>query len=721
LRIHRLNGSWDAWTDQSVADSWYRTDFDQAAEHSLPVPGHWQLTPSLSRHHGSVFYRTTFDLTPEYDQLAWRLQLGGAFYLSAIWVNGQRIAQQEGYFQPLLVEIPADLLQTSGNVIALRVDCPPPGKTYRDTIMGAFGDWDGKPDWVNSGGIWGNVLLIGSRGGFCRQLSISQRLTAWNAAQVRLNGHLVWRGTRDRLQAVVTLSPRNFRGKMASEVYHLPAEAGDNQFRFQFSLPDPKLWWTWDLGHPSLYDLELVIKSSEGYIIDYYRTHLGFRSIRWDKWQLFVNDQRLFLRGCNYTPASFYPAQLTREELQQDAALITAANLNAVRVHAHVAHPDFYLACAERGILVWQDFPLDKRYGHQIIEPAITQIRQMVSLLAKEPAIVFWACHNEPYVLPARGGYSSSRGSGRFWRSLVRSSRPTWNKDVLDHRLRAAVLQVDTTRPVFAYSGVFGFVRGGSDTHQYFGWNTPSYRTLQTVARLFPQTLRLVSEYGAQSWPADEQFLREAMSEAEWPHLPWHRLRQRYLLDDKQLHRKVRPEDYPDIGAYALATQEYQAELLQFYHETLRLKRFHPVAGAFMYSFRDSLPVVSWSLLDWQKRPKLAYQVTKRAMRPLQVMVSWPKPRFAAGSVWRTNAFVVNDLQQPLVAMGLSWQLLSPTGEVVASERRIVDARADQVTAIGKLSLAFPEDQVGIFTLLLKLELPSGERIGNSYRLRVVI
>ncbi len=715
VRVHRLNGRWDAWTDTAVEGSWYRIDFDGEADYALPVPGHWQLTPALERHQGSVFYRTTFDLDHDYRQLAWRLKIEGAFYLTTIWVNGQRIAQHEGYFQPLLAELPIDLLQAESNVIAIRVDCPPPGKTYRETILGVFGDWNGKPEWVNPGGIWGDLLLVGSHGGFCKELAISHRLNAWNAAQVRVNGQLLWRRGSERLQATLTLSPRNFRGKSRAEVYQLQAEGGANQFLFKFSLPDPKLWWTWDLGHPSLYDLELVLKTADGHIVDHYQTHIGFRSIKWDKWQLYLNEQRLFLRGCNYTPASFYPAQLTEADLQQDVGLITKANLNAVRVYAHVARPEFYFACAERGVLIWQDFPLDKRYGHQIIEPAIRQIRQMVSLLTKEPAIAFWACHNEPYVLP------TTRDSGGFWRGLVRSSRLTWNKDVLDHRLKAAVLLVDDTRPVFAYSGVFGLVRGGSDTHQYFGWNTKNYRTLQVVARLFPQTLRLVSEYGAQSWPTDQQFLAEALGEARWPELPWAELSKRYLLDARLMHRKVYPPAYEDITAYALATQEYQAELLQYYHETLRLKRFHPVAGAFLFSFRDNMPLVSCSMLDWLKRPKLAYQVTQQAMRPLQAMIPWPKSEFQAGSAWRTSVYVVNDLHRTMVAMGLSWQLQSPTGEIVATGRRIADAHPDQVTSVGHLAFTFPEDLAGEFALNLRLELPSGETVKNSYRLRVVI
>ena len=720
MLLQRLNGYWDAWVNPTVADRFYQPNFTLAAEFSLPVPGHWQLEPALAEHQGSVFYRTTFSLAEGGEQLVWRLQLLGAFYLTTVWVNGELIGKHEGYFQPMLWELKPEILQHRDNVLAIRVDCPPPGKSYREAIVGAFGDWDCKPAWVNPGGIWGDVLLVGSRRGFWQEVAVESRLTAWNAAQIKVRGQLAWRGDECSLTAKLTIAPRNFSDKSLSQEYSLPVCPGENEINLKFSLPDPKLWWTWDLGHPSLYNLQILLQDSSGDIVDQYATHLGFRTIKWDKWQLSLNGKRLFLRGSNYTPASFYPATVTPEQLEQDAQLMASANLNFVRVHAHVARPEFYRACAEKGLLVWQDFPLDKRYEHEIMDTALTQIREMVALLAKEPAVAFWACHNEPYAL-APGGKRTKVGPSRFWGSMARSARPTWNKDVLDSRLKAAVLQIDQNRPVFAYSGVFGFVRGGSDTHQYFGWNTDRYRTLQSLSRFFPQTLRLVTEYGSQAWSLDDQLLDEVGQLAAWPGLPWELVRRRYLLDHKQLHQHVNPADYPDLQAYALATQEYQAELLQFYHEILRRKRFRPCAGAAMFSFSDGWPVVSWSMLDWQRRPKLAYEVTRRAMQPLQVMVDWPKREFRAGEEWNSRIYVVNDLHRAMLAMGLTWQLKSPSGEVVASERRIADAEPDDVTTAGRLRLHFPEDTEGLFTLELTLNMPNRDKVENSYRLRVVL
>lgn len=721
MQVQRLNGDWDAWVDPAVAEQFYQLDFAAPPQFTLPVPGHWQLAPALQEHQGSVFYRTSFALEEGYPQAVYRLRIGGAFYLTTVWLNGEQLGQHTGYFHPMLWEVRPSLLQAAGNVLAVRVDCPSPDADYRQMVAGAYGDWDCKPAWINPGGIWGDVQLVGSCGGFWQEVGVETRLTAWNAAQIRIKGQLTWRDSERALTARVTIAPRNFTGKSVQQDYPLAATVGSNELNLKLSLPDPKLWWSWDLGFPSLYNLQVTLQDEAGQVVDQYATYLGFRTLKWDKWQLSLNGKRLFLRGCNYTPASFYPAAAPPEQPDQDAQLIAGANLNFVRVHAHVAKPEFYRACAERGLLIWQDFPLDKRYGHEIMDTALQQVRQMVGLLGKEPAIAFWACHNEPYALAPGEERRPPTGPARFWGSTVRSARPTWNKDVLDSRLKAAVLQLDQSRPVFAYSGVYGFVRGGSDTHQYFGWNTDSYRTLQSLSRWFPQTLRLVTEYGSQSWPLDEQLLAEVEQLGAWPGLPWELLRRRYALDHKQLHQHVNPADFASLREYALATQQYQAELLQFYSETLRLKRFHPCAGAAMFSFSDGWPVVSWSMLDWQRRPKLGYEVTKRAMRPVQVMVDWPKSEFRAGAEWSSRIYVVNDLHRPMPAMGLTWRLKSPQGEVLASERRIADAEPDAVTTVGRLQVHFPDDCEGIFTLELALEMPNKDRVENSYRLRVLL
>lgn len=717
---HDLGGLWQAWTSASVAEVFFRPDFAVEPEYLLAVPGHWQLTPELAEHQGSVYYRTTFDWQPTLTWPVTRLYIGGAFYQTTAWLNGQLLGEHDGYFAPMNWEIRPEQLQPERNVLAIRVDCPPPGMSWRDIVIGIYGEWDCKPPAVNPGGIWGDVLLHETFRGYLQQLQVDSRLTAWNSAQIKVQADFIWRSVASQVKATVKIVPRNFVGKCVAQEFALAVQPGANQLDVKLSLPEPKLWWTWDQGQPNLYDVTLQLTDEQGSEVDSLSTYLGVRDLDWKNWQFSLNGRRMFLRGANYGPTSFYPATVTMADLQRDIRLLLDANLNMVRVHNHIAVPDFYRLCAEAGLAVWQDFPLDKKYDRNITGIALHQIRSMVTSLRNEPAVCFWSCHNEPYAPPqhVRGGTS---GFGAIISSVLSNTRPSWNKDILDPRLQEAILQLDQSRPVIAHSGVFGLLRGGSATHHYHGWNTSDYRTLALTSRLLPRVIRLVNEYGAQALPDDPDFLAEVTALAgDWPNLDWDVLARKFLANVQLLHQHVPPEAHNSLASYAHATQRYQAELQQFYHEFLRRHKYRPCGGAVLFYFADATPLISWSLLDAKRQPKLAYNVTRRAMQPVQVMVNWPKRYFTPGEKWHTPIYVVNDLPRALPAMGLTWQLRAGE-QVLARERGVAEVGADAVARVGALVLTIPEEitEAGELLLELRLSLPNNQVISNEYTIRV--
>lgn len=717
---YNLSGQWQAWTSSAVEESFFLPEFSQAPEHFLAVPGHWQLTPELADYQGSVFYRTTFDWEPALTWPVTRICLGGAFYLTTVWLNGQLLGKHDGYFMPVSWEVRPEQLRSKDNVLAIRVDCPPPTASWRDIIIGVYGDWDCKPPKINPGGIWGQVELVETFRGYLEDLQIEAKLTAWHAAQVKIQSTFVWRSVASQVKALVEITPRNFVGKGITQEFSLAVQPGTNQLDLKLSLPDPKLWWTWDQGQPNLYDVVLRLTDEQGSEVDSQSTHLGVREPSWKNWQFSLNGRRMFLRGANYGPTSFYPATVATADLERDVKLLAEANLNLVRVHNHVALPEFYRLCAEAGIAVWQDFPLDKKFDRSITGVALRQIRAMVTTLRNEPAVCFWSCHNEPYA-PAEQQRGGASGYGAFLSNLLTNMRPSWNKDILDPRLQEAVLQLDQSRPVIPHSGVFGLLRGGSATHHYFGWTTPSYRSLAVLSRLFPRLIRLVNEYGAQALPNDPKFLAELTKNGgAWPELDWNTIEQRFLVDIQLLQQRVPIEDYADIASYAEATQRYQAELLQFYHEFLRRHKYQPCGGAVLFHFVDAMPLVSWSILDCKRQPKLAYQVTRRAMQPVQVMIDWPKAYFSSGDQWTTPVFVVNDLPRPLPAMGLTWQL-KLGDQLLVRGRGVAEAAADAVARLAAITIPIPDDinRACCLTLELALTLPDNRTITNQYNIHV--
>lgn len=55
---------------------------------------------------------------------------------------------------------------------------------------------------------------------------------------------------------------------------------------FNFTVKNPQLWWTWNLGTPYLYKYKIVItqegiSSSDVVALDTRSTRVGIRTIRW--------------------------------------------------------------------------------------------------------------------------------------------------------------------------------------------------------------------------------------------------------------------------------------------------------------------------------------------------------------------------------------------------------------------------------------------------------
>lgn len=110
--------------------------------------------------------------------------------------------------------------------------------------------------------------------------------------------------------------------------------------------------------------------------------------------------------------------------------------------------------------------------------------------------------HNEPlYAIDTK-----DESYYTLFRAYVSVFIWNWNRDVMDRQLKRVARAEDTTRPVVRASGEYAvpFFRKGTDTHFYFGWYGGVYgplRSFEPVAQRFPDDIRFVTEFGAQSFP----------------------------------------------------------------------------------------------------------------------------------------------------------------------------------------------------------------------------
>lgn len=125
---------------------------------------------------------------------------------------------------------------------------------------------------------------------------------------------------------------------------------GEFPVRASLSIPitNPKLWNPHGYGDPNLYKLT-VSAVHDGKVLDSFERTIGFRKIRRSPQEIWtINDQRIQLKGTNYI-ANQWLSEMSSADFRRDIQLMLDANINTVRVHAHVTSPNFTV-CAMKWV-----------------------------------------------------------------------------------------------------------------------------------------------------------------------------------------------------------------------------------------------------------------------------------------------------------------------------------------------------------------------------------
>ncbi|MEZ3498480.1 glycoside hydrolase family 2 protein [Pantoea sp. KPR_PJ] len=656
-----LAGNWRVH-DASDADfvGWRGSDRDWR---TLRVPANWYSAGW--DHQGALWYRTEFSLPPSTaDRLA-TLEFDGVDYFADVWFNGQKRARHEGYFQRFAVDISEGL--TRYNRLAVRVDSPfeDPQKTWplrKNLMKGILNQHDSRPGgaWspqgqdANSGGIWAPVRLRLSRGVAIDNLILrpdwSQGLT-----QPRLRVELVYRAPVAKTATLhLSARPANFSGNAFQLEQPVTLQAtGKETQRIAVTLPMPeaRLWWPTGYGQPSLYQVQVRLRDDRG-ILDQRSSRTGLRQVveQPDNQGWLINGQRLFIRGTNYI-GSPWLSTMNKARYARDFALVEKMNANAIRVHGHVAGRSLYQAADERGLLIWQDVPLQWGYNDTpaFADNAARQTQEMVDQFGNSPSIVVWGGQNEP-------PFNSPWMGKRF---------PDWNPDLnrqLTQRV-ADTLAKDTSRIVHPFSAV--------EEHYWAGWY---FGTLANL--LEPAKTATITEFGAQALP-QLSTLRTFIPRSErWPATTqpgdplWTRWKY-HNFQPIQTFQNAKISRGDNIKTFINNTQRYQAQLVALAAESYRRQRFQPVTALFQFMFVETWPSVNWGVVDYLRQPKAGYYALKRAYQPLLPSIEPKNLDWKVGQPGQISLWTINDLPHPHRGSRLVWQIAQGKTVLVEGEKRV--------------------------------------------------
>lgn len=604
-----LNGIWKFIPDPDslldIAAALAR--FSSEPSPSAPVPSNWELH-GLKNFSGTVWYCREFQLQEINAGSSFFLKFDGVDYISEVYLNGVYVGRNEGYFAPFNVAIEHDFLKVGNNSLIVKVNSPfeEPGTVWplhKKTVKGVLNHHDCRPgSWdlergqdANTGGIWNSVTLIETGSVIAENVKISYDFLPEGEVSLVIKMQLpgAWGEARPGVINVVLTPPSGEKIEFRREILVTPVK---REVVIIERLKGVDLWYPWDIGEQKLYNLTLILDEKE-----LWNDSFGFRKVELDSDErFFINDQELFLRGTNIIPEQLL-SSLSRERIDMMVSMMKDANINIVRVHAHVTRKEFYDACDSAGILVWQDFPLQWTHDDspEFAANAVTQIKKMVNYLYNHPSIAFWSCQNEP---------------GE-------------QVETLDVLLEKAVLEEDSSRVVRRASNY--------EEHAYDGWYWGTYQHY-AGAPMGP----LVTEFGAQGLPhagSLKQFLNSTTPPYDWNEWRYHD------FQPDQTFNIAGVQTGDSLDEFVENSQNYQALLLEFAINQYRRRKGKGITGVFQFMLIDCWPSITWSVIDYYGVPKKGYHAIKKSFDPLLLSVFLRQEKFHPGSMLNFEIWVVND------------------------------------------------------------------------------
>ncbi|MDW4907691.1 glycoside hydrolase family 2 protein [Streptomyces sp. ADMS] len=420
---------------------------------------------------------------------------------------------------------------------------------------------------------------------------------------------------RTRVEAGLTLEARVSGGGLSGGVEVVArGEVGGTSGAVRLEVPDVELWWPRGYGEQPLYEVELTLRHGD-VRLDGWRRRVGFRTVGLDTsadahgtgFALVVNGERLFARGVNWIPDDVFPSRITRERYRKRLAQAAGAGVDLVRVWGGGIYEseDFYDACDELGLLVWQDFPFAcAAYPEEqpLRGEVEAEARENVVRLMPHPSLVLWNGNNE------------NLWGFRDWGWEQRLAGESWGEGYYLGVLPRLVAELDPTRPYTAGSPWSGsWERHPNDPahgthHSWEVWNRADYADYRL------EVPRFVAEFGWQA-PAAYATMRRA--------LPGERLRsdspgmlhhQKAEDGNGKLERGLArhfalPEG--DFDRWHYLTQVNQARAVAAGIEHWRA-HWPVCAGTIVWQFNDCWPVTSWAAVDGDGREKPLYHELRR-------------------------------------------------------------------------------------------------------------
>lgn len=341
----------------------------------------------------------------------------GINYRANVWLNGSQIASADslfGGFRIFALNISKKIKQGK-NVLAVEVFHQ---KTNEPSI--GFVDWAPMaPD--RELGLWRPVKLKISDKTSLNTIFVTSKIDkkGYKSAELEISAEAV-NNTNEVLETILKGKIENiiFEKKVILQPFEKRVIVFKSSEFKQLKIKNPRLWWTYELGKPNLYELTMSIENNKK--VSYSKsTHFGIREVEdyltekgYRGYKL--NGVAVLIKGGGWVDGMFLND--TDEKVKAQLEYVKQTNMNTVRMEGFWGNSDrIYEMCDEMGLLMmvgwscqweWKAY-LDKPEDNfmsiktpEDMDLIINYTRDHVNWLRNHPSIFVWVMGSDKLPRP---------------------------------------------------------------------------------------------------------------------------------------------------------------------------------------------------------------------------------------------------------------------------------------------------------------------------------
>lgn len=586
-------------------------------------------------------YKNTFEVEKSLQKLAHSmLVFEGLDTFATVFLNGTKILEADNMFCQDKVDVGGLLNFGAANVLEITFDSALLVARELEKENGKFICWNGescrlhiRKAQYHFGWDWGPVLMTCGPYRPVRLVSYNSTVEDVNV-KVEVDEHLdaevevVFEVAGTALVSVTIVSPDGTTNLSATNL-------STTNLSCKFSLKKPQLWYPWSIGTPALHTVNVEVVES-GVVVESFSKKVGLRNVELvqeplegqdgTSFYFRINGIPVYCAGSNWIPAHSFLTMLTDNDYTEWLELAVSGNQNMIRVWGggFYEHDIFYSECDRLGLLVWQDFmfacgqyPGDKKF----VSGVTKEVEHQLKRLRNHACLALFAGNNEDYQIAevnhltwepndTSGDYSHTDFPAR---TIYENTLPTLMEKHLPqvpyHPGSPWGGGKPTTDPTVG------------DLHQWNVW----HGTQEKYQNWHKLGGRFVSEFGMEALPSIKTY-RDCITD------PGQLYPQSECIDhhnkadgfERRLAlyviENIRVTSL-DLEPWIYATQLMQAECLAYAYRSWRRdwkcdkKRY--AGGALVWQINDCWPVASWAIVDFFRRPKLAFYAVRRESQVL--------------------------------------------------------------------------------------------------------